>query len=141
MKIALAEPQAYASGYEVQALILYSIAVYRCGNIQRARKLLDMATNQALAIGMNFKQFAIENSQGDPVLAESWRRTWWQLYLTDAHIVSGHHATTFDTSQREVPATVELPCEEAEYDSRVRPARPSQVAHGCSNAFSEYPSS
>jgi hypothetical protein len=125
VKIALAEPRPYASGYEVQALILYSIAVYWCGNIQRARELLDVATSQALTIGMNLRQFAIENSQGDPVLAESWRRTWWQLYLTDAHIASSHHATTFGTSQREVLATVELPCEEVEYNSGVRPARPS----------------
>lgn len=141
VKITLGESQPYASRYEVQALILYSITVYWCGNIQRARELLDMATSQALTIGMNLRQFAIGNSEGDLVLAESWRRTWWQLYLTDAHIASSNHATTFGTSQREVPATVELPCEEAEYNSGVRPARPSQVAYGCLNVSSEYPSS
>lgn len=66
---------------------------------------------------MNSRRFATENSEGDPILAESWRRTWWQLYLTDALIESSNHATTFGTSQREVSATVELPCEEAEYNS------------------------
>ncbi|EON62361.1 hypothetical protein W97_01583 [Coniosporium apollinis CBS 100218] len=117
VEIALAEQQPFTCGFEVQALVLYSIAVYWYDNIQRAREILDMATSKALALGMNSGQFAAGNSQGDPVLAESWRRTWWQLYLADAHIASSNHATTFGTSQRNVLATVELPCEEANYNS------------------------
>lgn len=129
VKIALAEQQPFTCGFEVQALVLYSIAVYWYDNIQRAREILDMATSKALALGMNSGQFAAGNSQGDPVLAESWRRTWWQLYLADAHIASSNHATTFGTSQRNVLATVELPCEEANYNSGVRSAAPLDVIH------------
>jgi hypothetical protein len=119
VKASLAEPRLVPNGFEIQALVLYSIAVYWCDEIERARELLDEATRKALAIGMNLRAFATEHSQGDAVLAESWRRTWWQLYSTDAHIASSNHAAHFGTSQRLVPCTVELPCEEDEYCSGV----------------------
>lgn len=119
VKIALAESESSPNGYEVQALVLYSTAVYWCNDIQRASELLDTATSKALALGMNTQSFATNFSGGDPVLAESWRRTWWQLYLTDAHIAATNHAITFRTSQKGVPTAVELPCEEEEYSSGV----------------------
>ena len=119
VKLALQEKQVYTSGFEIQALVIYSCAVYWCDDLPRARELLDVATSKALRMGMNLKQFAVENSFGDPVLAECWRRTWWQLYLTDAHIASSDHTTGFGTSQRDIVASVELPCEEADYDSGV----------------------
>lgn len=115
VKASLEEPRPKATGFEIQALVLYSIAVYWCDEIDRARDLLDEATRKATGIGMNFRAFAIEQSGGDPVLAESWRRTWWQLYSTDAHIASSNHVAHFGTSQRLIPCTVELPCEEDEY--------------------------
>jgi hypothetical protein len=119
VKSALAQYPGPADGFEVQALLLYSISVHWCGDIQRSNELLAMATSKALALGMNHKEFATDNAPGNPVLAESWRRTWWQLYLTDAHIASSLHEVTFGTSQRTVLATVELPCEETEYHSGV----------------------
>jgi Fungal Zn(2)-Cys(6) binuclear cluster domain/Fungal specific transcription factor domain len=119
VKASLAEPKLTPNGFEVQALVLYSIAVYWCDEIERARELLDEAIRKAIAIRMNFREFATEHSGGDAVLAESWRRTWWQLYSTDAHIASSNHVAHFATSQRLVPCTVELPCEEEEYCSGV----------------------
>jgi hypothetical protein len=119
VKAALAERQPNTNAFEVQALVLYSTAVYWCNEMETARELLDEATRKALALGMNFREFAAENSGGDSVLAESWRRTWWQLYLTDEHLTASNHASFFGTSQRYVLATVELPCEEAEYCSGV----------------------
>lgn len=119
VKASLAEPRHIANGFEVQALVLYSIAVYWCDEIERARDLLDEAIRKAIAIGMNLRNFANDHSGGDPVLAESWRRTWWQLYSTDAHIASSNHVSHFGTSQRLVTCTVELPCEEDEYCSGV----------------------
>lgn len=119
VKASLAEPRPTANGFEIQALVLYSIAVYWCDEIDRARDLLDEAIIKATGIGMNSRAFATEHSGGDPVLAESWRRTWWQLYSTDAHIASSNHVAHFGTSQRLIPCTVELPCEEDEYCSGV----------------------
>ncbi|KAF2424404.1 hypothetical protein EJ08DRAFT_555121, partial [Tothia fuscella] len=125
LKISIAEVQPYTNGFEVQALVLYSIAVYWRNDLPRASELLDNATNKALSLGMNTQQFAFHQSGGDPVLAESWRRTWWQLYVTDLHIMGSNHATTFRTSQRDILANVDLPCEEAEYISgNIPPPKP-----------------
>lgn len=105
---AKAEQQPYATGFEVQALVLYSTAVYWCDERQRARRLLDQATPKAIALGMNSRNFAVEHSHGDPVLAESWRRTWWLLYIIDAHMAATDHTVTFSTSQKTVPCTVDF---------------------------------
>jgi hypothetical protein len=129
VKTRIAEQQSYTSGFEVQALILYSIAVYWNDETQRARELLDDAIRKALALGMNLKRFANENSRGDPVLAESWRRTWWQLYLTDGHFTSTDRAIIFATSQRNVTASVDLPCDEVDYNLGVGHASPHDMAH------------
>jgi hypothetical protein len=119
VKSALAESWSSPNGFEVQALVLYSTAVYWCNDIQRAQELLDTATSKALALGMNTQRFATDYSGGDPVLAESWRRTWWQLYLTDGHMAATNHSMTFRTSQKTVSTTVELPCDEEEYNAGV----------------------
>jgi hypothetical protein len=120
VKAELAAQQPYPSAFEVQALTLYSIALYWYDELPRSREVLDDAIHKALRLGMNTRAFAKNNSGGDPVLAESWRRTWWQLYLADMHLSCSNHATFFTTSQRNIAATVELPCEESEYSSGVR---------------------
>jgi hypothetical protein len=121
VKVELAVQQLYTTGYEIQALTLYSLAIFWCDDLHRSREILDDATTKALALGMNLREFATDHSGGDPVLAESWRRTWWLLYLTDAHLASSTHATYFTTSQRNITATVDLPCEESQYISGVCP--------------------
>ncbi|GJN72435.1 hypothetical protein PLICBS_006508 [Purpureocillium lilacinum] len=121
---AMAETQPWTSGYEIQALVLYSNAVFWYDNIPKSEELLKMAAYKAVAIGMNLKGYASEHSGGDPVLAESWRRTWWQLYCTDLHVAGTNHNETIYTSQREVACTVDLPCEESEYASGCIPPVP-----------------
>jgi hypothetical protein len=76
--------------------------------------LLDETIRLALELGINRQEFAQENSRGDPILAESWRRTWWQIYITDAHIAGSTHKFPFRTSNIEM--TVDLPCEELDYE-------------------------
>ncbi|KAF2094421.1 hypothetical protein NA57DRAFT_13940, partial [Rhizodiscina lignyota] len=113
----LAKLSASANRFEVQALVLLSTAVYWNNDLRRARELLNRATAKALNLGMNLKEFAAERCGGDSVLAESMRRTWWQLYFTDAHTTWSNHETFFGSSQRYTPATVELPCEDLDYNS------------------------
>jgi|SRR6266498_3840892 len=71
----------------------------------------------ALDIGMHLREFAILHGNGDQVLEECWRRTWWQIYINDMYVASSSHFLTWKTSS--VVTTVELPCEEHEYESRV----------------------
>lgn len=101
------------TGFDVQAVLLYSIAIYWCNEPDTGVELLDEAIRLALELGMNRREFALENHQNDPVLAESWRRTWWQIYVTDAHIAGSTHKFPFRCSHLEM--TVDLPCEELDY--------------------------
>lgn len=105
------------AAFQVQALLLYCIAVYWCDDIDRALKLLDRAISEAVRIGMNLQQFATKNGSGDPVVEESLRRTWWLVYTIDAHVAGSTHTYPYRTN--EVPMSVDLPCEETQYESGV----------------------
>jgi hypothetical protein len=113
----LSKAQPRLTGFRVQALLLYSIAVYWNNEIERGLELLDNAVCMALDLEMHLCEFSILHGNGDPVLEECWRRTWWQIYVNDMHFAASSHARTFKTSG--VVATAELPCEEHEYESGV----------------------
>jgi Zn(2)-Cys(6) binuclear cluster domain-containing protein/transcription factor-like protein len=119
IKMAIASGQQRDSPFVVQALVLYAIAVYWCDDRLRSRELLDVAIKMAVRLQMNKREFAPTNSNGNQVLAESFRRTWWLLYVTGAHIAAIDHASTFSVSQRNLSCTVDLPCEEDDYSSGV----------------------
>lgn len=70
-------------GYMVQALLLYAIALYARDEQTRARQILSSAIEIALELGMHREGFAVNNSHGSRYLAESWRRTVWELYVVD----------------------------------------------------------
>lgn len=100
-------------GFMVQSLMLLTIGIDGQGQQRHARDLLADAQALALEMKMNAQSFAHTNSRGNPTLAESWRRTWWNLYVTDAMISGVHRITNF--ALFDVPAQVEIPCEESEY--------------------------
>lgn len=104
------------TGFQVQALILYTIAVYWCNDTDRALGLLNEVIRMAVGLGMHLEDFATQHGDGDPVLKESWRRTWWQIYDTDAHIARSTH-TSLKASF--VEPSVALPCEDDCYQSGV----------------------
>jgi len=78
---------------------------------------MNAATHLALDLGMHDRKFAEQNGNGDAILEESWRRTWWQIYVADAFFAAMARANTFPTCN--VNATVELPCEEEDYEAGV----------------------
>lgn len=105
------------TGYVVQAVLIFSIAAYWSDETEKAKELMDETVRLALSLGMNRKGFATENGRQDPILEESWRRTWWQLYITDAHIAGGTYTYPYRTSHVEMD--VHLPCEEQNYEMGV----------------------
>ncbi|GKZ29749.1 hypothetical protein AbraIFM66950_006376 [Aspergillus brasiliensis] len=109
--------QAAATGFDVQAMILYSIAVYWCDEIERGVNLLNETIQLALDLQMNRKEYATHFGQNDPMLEESWRRTWWLVYITDAHVAGSTHVYPFRTSN--IDMSVDLPCEEEDYEAGV----------------------
>ncbi|KAL2827471.1 hypothetical protein BJY01DRAFT_255690 [Aspergillus pseudoustus] len=102
------------TGFDVQALLLLSIATYWGNEPEKALPLLDMTIALALELSMNTQGFAYAHGQKDPMLEESWRRTWWQLYVTDAHIAGSTSTFPFRTSHVEMD--VDLPCDENLYE-------------------------
>lgn len=109
--------QSSFTGFDVQAVLLFSIAVYWCDEIEKGLKFLDEAIRMALELGMNQESFSTQYGQNDPVLEESWRRTWWMVYIADAHIAGSTH--TYPLRTVHIPVTVGMPCEEHKYESGV----------------------
>jgi hypothetical protein len=101
----------------VQCRLLYSIALFWHGYKEDSKREMNAAVQLALRLGMPRQEFAIENGCQDPVLVECWRRTWWMLFIVDAFYAGTLGAMNFATL--DVEATVELPCEESEYESGV----------------------
>ncbi|PGH08480.1 hypothetical protein AJ79_05969 [Helicocarpus griseus UAMH5409] len=103
------------NGFSVQALMLCSIATHWNNDKVRAREILDIASSLALDIGMHSRHFAYQHGEGSPILEESWRRTWWLLYVVDSLYAGIRHAPNF--ALWSVDTDVELPCEEEEFRS------------------------
>lgn len=85
---------------------------------EKAQQILGDVEAIALQIGLHTKAFASLNGHKDSVLEESWRRTWWDLFIIDAMIAGVHRSTDFFLF--DIPTDVQLPCEEHQYLSGVR---------------------
>lgn len=104
-------------GFLVQALMVLIVALDGNCRQEEARGFLERAEQLALEIHLNTRAFATTFGRGLPVLEESWRRTWWDLFIIDGMIAGVHQVTNFYLY--DVPADVTLPCEELEYMSGV----------------------
>lgn len=111
-------------GFMVQALLLYAIGLKSTDKCSMADEVLNQAIDIALAIGMNDREFSISNGSGSRVMEESWRRTWWEVYVVDGFFAGVSNRTSFRLWG--VLADVPLPCEEAEYASGVSVVLPSR---------------
>lgn len=110
-------PTTPKDGFLVQALLLLIVALDGSCEQDKARDLLGEAERVAVEIGLNTRQFATVHGRGNPILEESWRRTWWDLYVCDGMVAGVHRVTNF--LLYDVASDVALPCEESEYLSGV----------------------
>ncbi|ODM17581.1 hypothetical protein SI65_07256 [Aspergillus cristatus] len=104
----------------VQCRLLYSMALFWYDYKADARLQMDLATKLAIDLQMFRHEFAAAQGADHLVLRESWRRTWWMLYIVDAY-----YAGTLGTMNLRVvniDPTAELPCEESDYESGNIPA-------------------
>lgn len=111
------EPGRPKDGFLVQAMLVLIIGLDGSCQQEKARELLADVERIAVQIGLNTRPFASLNSRGMPVLEESWRRTWWDLYVVDGMIAGVHRTTNF--LLYDVPVDVALPCEEYQFLSGV----------------------
>ncbi|TLD22822.1 hypothetical protein PspLS_07157 [Pyricularia sp. CBS 133598] len=100
-------------GFLAQTLLLLSIGQDGSCNQARANQFMGDAERLAVEIGLNTRQFATANGRGSSVVEESWRRTWWELYVVNGMIAGVHRITHF--ALYDVAADVGLPCEEHQF--------------------------
>lgn len=110
-------PTTPKDGFLIQALMLIMLGLDGSCELGRARELLADCERLAVEIDLNKREFATLHGQSNPVVEESWRRTWWDLYVIDGMIAGVHRATNF--LLYDIPADVGLPCEEHQYRSGV----------------------
>lgn len=101
----------------VQCRLLYSVVLFWHNYKAEANREVRAAVTLAVDLKMFHQEFASGHGAGDPVLMESWRRTWWMLYIVDAYYAGT--LGTMNFAVVDVDATVDLPCEEWEYESEV----------------------
>jgi len=104
-------------GFRVQAMLILAIGLDGYTLQEKALRILLDAQDLALSLGMNKREYSFINGIGSSVLEESWRRTWWELYIVDGMIAGVHQRSSFRLN--EIEAEVGLPCEEKEYESGV----------------------
>ncbi|KAJ5104167.1 C6 transcription factor [Penicillium argentinense] len=97
----------------VQAWLIYAIAIYARGEWQEAQNAFSHSVELALELGMNRREFATSVQPESSIEAESMRRTWWELYITDILLAAPFKGTTFLCST--MAPEVGLPCEESAY--------------------------
>lgn len=106
-------PTCPKDGHLVQTLLLLIIGLDGSCQQDKATQLLADAERTAVDIALNTRQFATMHGRGSAVLEESWRRTWWELYVVDGMIAGVHRTTSFLLF--DIPADVPLPCEESQF--------------------------
>lgn len=104
-------------GFTVQALILLALAMHCSDEWGISRQYHNLALDIALEIEMHRAPFAQQHGEGDSVLEESWRRTWWTLQWVDVVYASTSYAESHRL--KGIGEEVGLPCEDAEYESGV----------------------
>ncbi|GKU01547.1 c6 zinc finger protein [Fusarium langsethiae] len=100
-------------GFLVQALLLLLICLDGQGLQEKAQEILSKVERIAIEIGLNTISFANIHGRGMLVLEESWRRTWWELFVIDGLIAGIHKKTNFPLF--DFMSDVALPCEEYQY--------------------------
>lgn len=109
--------QAPRTPFNVQALALLALAQHHDAKRDEARKSLDAAVAMALALRMNEQGFARAYGEGNAVLEESWRRTYYILYGIDQELAVASRFLTF--AMADVVNTVDLPCDDCWFESGV----------------------
>ena len=102
-------------GFRVQNMLLLAIVEHAHADEDSAQHTLQMAITLALESGMNQASFAAENSGGSAVMEESWRRTFWELYVINGVLAAMRDQKSFTLYGQ--AAEVGLPCDEATYNA------------------------
>lgn len=106
------------SVFVVQSLLLYAIALHARAERGKAVTTLAKASDLAIQLGLNHDEFASRHGGQDALLEESFRRTWWELFVCDGYFAAIHRQTGFRCNTVELTAS--LPCDESMYFDGMR---------------------
>ncbi|KAJ5497564.1 hypothetical protein N7463_009551 [Penicillium fimorum] len=120
---------------KVQALLLLAIVLHSDNERGEAGVCLAAAVDSAFELGMHQGTFAILASNGDPIRAETLRRTWWELFVIEGLMTALGVQREYRTNQ--VPLEVSLPCEERIYHDALPPPPPPTIAQFDGRVFAE----
>ena len=125
-------------GFKVQGLLLFAVASFaRYEQIQGARAL-DLAIQVALRIGMNGHLFAFTHGHNNFTLQESWRRTWWSLFLMNGLVTAiGGQEQPFRLHDVYSDIPLPGPCED--YNNCQSTPQPRSISDFRNRTFSEDP--
>lgn len=101
-------------GFKVQGLMLFGMCLFARCEQEPALVVMNQAIDLALELGMNTKNFSLGHAVGNPMLEESWRRTWWELYMIDG-ILASLSSVQHQMRLHNVPTDVPLPCKDETY--------------------------
>ncbi|OCK74849.1 hypothetical protein K432DRAFT_309837 [Lepidopterella palustris CBS 459.81] len=113
------------SVFLVQSLLLYALALHARLEAAKAVKVLARASALAIELGLNRAEFASTYGMQDVLVEESFRRTWWELYVVDGYFSALHRYPTFKCNTVEL--TVGLPCEDKMYVEGIQLPRPATL--------------
>lgn len=105
------------TAFRVQAQLLYAIALYSTNEQGEAQKYISHAVDLANLLGLNRYGFAAAHSAGQPLLEESFRRTWWELFFIEGMFAALQQRSWFRCNTVELKAG--LPCEDPTFLSGV----------------------
>ncbi|EMC96897.1 hypothetical protein BAUCODRAFT_42445, partial [Baudoinia panamericana UAMH 10762] len=107
-----------ASPHTVQAYLLLAIVLHAGNELRNASKALDKAIDHALMLRMYDAQSPTLRSS-DPVVEESHRRTWWELWITDGYCAALNRQPSWRSDGCII--STPLPCEEPSYSQGIIP--------------------
>jgi hypothetical protein len=122
---AMSSPFLPRTPFTVQALMLFAIAQHHQNMRLESRKTLDMSILIALELDMNKRDFTHLYGEGNPILEESWRRTWYILLITDQHFAIVVNSATYQLAN--MPSDVDLPCDDVFYEAGVSQLLPIHI--------------
>lgn len=111
------EELATSDPIRVQCHLLYSVALFWQDRKDQSQAEMAKAVKLALELKMFEKEFSYVHGAQDMIVAECWRRTWWKVYIFDAFYAGTLGKMDFTVLR--IDATVDLPCDEAEYETGV----------------------
>lgn len=101
-------------GFKVQGMLLLAIMTHAYCKEDRAHETMQATIQLSLDLGMNRASFAEQNSFGSSIFEESWRRTYWELYVVEGLLAAMRDQSTFRLYSQK--ADVSLPCDEESYN-------------------------